>query len=121
MVDQLELNFMGISDDSQESQRLHAQIALLKNAVDPSDFVLMDYIDKVVPQMLVEYTLQSAKGGTKYPKLSDQSMLAHILNGIFPTLTIMRTAGQQLSELEERLYLIAYSFHDIDKLVGIRI
>ena len=120
MVDQLELNFMGISDDSQESQRLHAQIALLKNAVDPSDFVLMDYIDKVVPQMLVEYTLQSAKGGTKYPKLSDQSMLAHILNGIFPTLTIMRTAGQQLSELEERLYLIAYSFHDIDKLVGIR-
>ena len=80
----------------------------------------MDYIDKVVPQMLSEYTLQSAKGGTKYPKLSDQSMLSHILNGIFPTLTIVRTAGQPLNELEERLYLIAYSFHDIDKLVGIR-
>ena len=120
MVEKTEPDFMGISDDSQESQRLHAQIALLKNAVDPSDFVLMDYIDRVVPQMLEEYTLQSAKGGTKYPKLSDQSMLAHILNGIFPTLTIVRTAGQPLSELEERLYLIAYSFHDIDKLVGIR-
>ena len=120
MVDQLELGFMGISDDSQESERLHAQIALLKNAVDPSDFVLMDYVDSVVPQMLVEYTLRSAKGGTKYPKLSDQSMLAHILNGIFPTLTIVRTARQPLSELEERLYLIAYSFHDIDKLIGIR-
>ena len=120
MADQLEFDFIGISDDSQESQRLHAQIALLKNAIDSSDFVLMDYIDKVVPQMLAEYTFQSAKGGTKYPKLSDQSMLAHILNGIFPTLTIVRTAGQQLSELEEQLYLIAYSFHDIDKLVGIR-
>ena len=120
MVNQLEPKFIGISDDSQESQRLHAQIALLKNAVDPSDFVLMDYIDRVVPQMLEEYTLQSAKGGTKYPKLSDQSMLAHILNGIFPTLTIVRTAGQPLSELEEQLYLIAFSFHDIDKLVGIR-
>ena len=120
MVDQLEPDFMGISDDSQELQRLHAQIALLKNAVDPTDFVLIDYVDKVVPQMLEEYTLQSAKGGTKYPKLSDQSMLAHILNGIFPTLTIVRTAGQLLSELEERLYLIAYSFHDLDKLVGIR-
>ena len=126
MVDQLELNFMGISDDSQESQRLHAQIALLKNAVDPSDFVLMDYIDRVVPQMLVEYTLQpakgstGAKGNTKWAEKHDQSMLAHILNGIFPTLTIVRTAGQQLSELEERLYLIAYSFHDIDKLVGIQ-
>ena len=121
MVDQLELDdLMGISDVSQETQRLHAQIALLKNAVDPADFVLMDYIDSVVPQMLEEYTLQSAKGGTKYPKLSDQSMLAHILNGIFPTLTIVRTAGQPLSELEKQLYLIAYSFHDIDKLVGIR-
>lgn len=121
MVEQLELDdFMGISDHAQEPQRIHTQIALLKNAVDPADFVLMDYIDKVVPQMLAEYTLQSAKGGTKFPKLSDQSMLAHILNGVFPTLTIVRTAGQPLSELEERLYLIAYSFHDIDKLVGIR-
>ena len=120
MVDQLELNFMGISDDSQESQRLHTQIALLKNAVDPADFVLTDYIDKVVPQMLEEYTLQPAKGSTGWEDKYDQSMLAHILNGIFPTLTIVRTAGQPLSELEERLYLIAYSFHDIDKLVGIR-
>lgn len=120
MTEQLEFDFMGVSDAPQELQRIHVQIALLKNAVDPTDFVLIDYIDKVVPQMLVEYTLQSAKGGIKYPKLSDQSMLAHILNGIFPTLTVVRTAGQQLSELEEQLYLIAYSFHDIDKLVGIR-
>ena len=126
MVDQLELSFMGISDDSQESQRIHAQIALLKNAVDPSDFVLTDYVDKVVPQMLEEYTLHPAKGSTgangniKWAEKHDQSMLAHILNGIFPTLTIVRIAGQPLSELEEQLYLIAYSFHDIDKLVGIR-
>ena len=126
MVEQPELNFMGISDDSQEPQRLHAQIALLKKAVDPADFVLTDYIDKVVPQMLEKYTLQPAKGSTgangniKWAEKHDQSMLAHILNGIFPTLTIIRTAEQPLSELEERLYLIAYSFHDIDKLVGIR-
>ena len=127
MVEQLEFDdFMGISDDSQESQRIHAQIALLKNAIDPADFVLMDYVDKVVPQMLVEYTLQpakgstGAKGNTKWAEKDDQSMLAHILNGIFPTLTIVQTAGQALSELEKQLYLIAYSFHDIDKLVGIR-
>ena len=120
MTEQLELDFIGHSDASQEPQRIHAQIALLKNAVDPADLVLMDYIDKVVPQMLEEYTLRSAKGGTKYPKLSDQSMLSHILNGIFPILTIVRTAEQTLSELEERLYLIAYSFHDLDKLVGIQ-
>ena len=120
MVEQLELDFMGISDDSQEPQRIHAQIALLKNAVDPADFVLMDYIETVVPQMLEEYTLEPAKGSTDWEYKHDQSMLAHILNGIFPTLTIVRTAKQPLSELEERLYLLAYSFHDINKLVGIR-
>ena len=119
MIDQLE-DLIGHSDDSQESQQLHAQIASLKKSVDPDDLVLMDYVDKVVPQMLAEYTLQPAKGSTKYPKLSDQSMLSHILNGIFPILTIVRTAEQPLSELEERLYLIAYSFHDLDKLVGIQ-
>ena len=120
MVEQLELDFMGFSDDSQEPQRLHAQIALLKNAVDPADFVLMDYIDKVMPKMLEEYTLKPAKGSTEWEYNHDQSMLTHILNGVFPTLTIVRTARMRLSELEERLYLIAYSFHDIDKLVGIR-
>ncbi len=118
MVEQLD--FLGSSEDSQESQRLHAQIALLKNAVDPDDFVLMDYIDKIVPQMLEEYTLQPAKGSTGWEYNHDQSMLAHILNGIFPTLTIVQTTGQQLNELEERLYLIAYSFHDLDKFVEVR-
>ena len=120
MVEQLQLDFMGFSESSQETQEIHAQIALLKNAVDPSDFVLMDYVEMVVPQMLEEYTLRSAKGSTGWAYNHDQSMLAHILNGIFPTLTIVRRAGQSLNELEEQLYLIAYSFHDIDKLEGIR-
>ena len=120
MVEQHQLDFMGISESSQETQQIRAQIALLKNAVDPDDFVLTDYVEMVVPQMLEEYTLRSAKGSTGWAYKHDQSMLAHILNGIFPTLTIVRIAEQPLNELEERLYLIAYSFHDIDKLEGIR-
>ena len=120
MTEQLQPDFMGISESSQETQEIHAQVALLKNAVDPNDFVLMDYVEIVVPQMLEEYTLRPAKGSTGWAYNHDQSMLAHILNGIFPTLTIARIAGQPLNELEERLYLIAYSFHDIDKLEGIR-
>ncbi len=119
MDEQLEFDFMGHTDESEE-QRIHAHIALLKNAVNPADFVLKDYIDKVVPQMLVEYTLKPAKGSTGWEYNHDQSMLSHILNGIFPILTIVRTTEQSLSELEEKLYLIAYSFHDLDKLVGIR-
>ena len=64
MVEQFELDFMGFSESSQETQEIHAQIALLKNAVDPDDLVLMDYVEMVVPQMLEEYTLRSAKGST---------------------------------------------------------
>ena len=120
MTEQHQPDFMGISESSQETQAIHAQIALLKNAVDPNDLALRDYVEMVVPQMLEEYTLRPAKGSTGWEKKHDQSMLAHILNGIFPTLTIARIAGQPLNELEERLYLIAYSFHDIDKLEGIR-
>ena len=120
MTEQHQPDFMGISESSQETQAIHAQIALLKNAVDPNDLALRDYVEMVVPQMLEEYTLRPAKGSTGWAYNHDQSMLAHILNGIFPTLTIARIAGQPLNELEERLYLIAYSFHDIDKLEGIR-
>ena len=119
MADQLD-DLHGISESSQETEEIHAQIALLKNGVDPDDFVLMDYVEMVVPQMLEEYTLRPAKGSTGWAYNYDQSMLAHILNGIFPTLTIVRNARQPLNELEERLYLIAYSFHDIDKLEGFR-
>ena len=64
MVEQFELDFMGFSESSQETQETHAQIALLKNAVDPNDFVLTDYVEMVVPQMLEEYTLRAAKGST---------------------------------------------------------
>ena len=119
MVERLD-DLLRSSESSQETEEIHAQIALLKNAVNPDDFVLMDYVEMVVPQMLEEYTLRSAKGSTGWAYNHDQSMLAHILNGIFPTLTIVRSAGQLLTELEERLYLIAYSLHDIDKLEGIR-
>ena len=92
MTDQLD-DLLGISESSQETQEIHAQIALLKNAVAPDDYVLTDYVEMVVPQMLEEYTLRSAKGSTGWAYNHDQSMLAHILNGIFPTLTIVRTAG----------------------------
>ncbi len=120
MVEQLELDFMGISESFQETQEIHAQIALLKNAVGPNNFVLRDYVEMVVPQMLEEYTLRPAKGSTGWAYKHDQSMLTHILNGIFPTLRIVQRAGQPLNELEKQIYLIAYSLHDIDKLEGIR-
>ena len=120
MDDQIMLDFAGISDSDEEPQPMHAQIALLKNAVNPDDFVLRNYVEMVVPKMLEEYTLRPAKGSTGWAYNHDQSMLAHILNGIFPVLTIVRSSGQPLNDLEKQIYLIAYSFHDIDKLEGVR-
>lgn len=122
MDDQMVPDFMGISGSDEEPQPMHAQIGLLKNAVTPDDFVLRNYVEMVVPKMMEAYTLQPAKGSAnpKYADKHDQSMLAHILNGIFPVLTIVRSSGQPLNDLEKQIYLIAYSFHDLDKLVGIR-
>ena len=120
MEDQILLDLTGFSDSDEEPQPMHAQIALLKNAVNPDDFVLRNYVEMVVPKMLEEYTLRPAKGSTGWAYNHDQSMLAHILNGIFPVLTIVRSSGQPLNDLEKQIYLIAYSFHDIDKLEGVR-
>ncbi len=120
MDDQMVLDFMGISGSDEEPQPMHAQIALLKNAVNPDDFVLRNYVEMVVPKMLEAYTLRPAKGSTGWVYNHDQSMLTHILNGIFPVLTIVRSSGQPLNDLEKQIYLIAYTFHDIDKLEGVR-
>lgn len=111
-----------LDSDEDEREEMPAYLALLKRAIPADDDVLQDYVDIVGPRMLKEYTLQSAKGSSqpKYSHNTDQSMLTHILNGIFPTLQIVRESGEDLSELEKQLYLIAYTFHDLDKLEDIQ-
>ena len=110
----------GGSED--EPEETSAYIALLKGAIPPDDDVLQDYVEIVVPQMQKEYTLRSAKGSTvqQFSHNADQSMLAHIFNGLFPTLQIVRESGEDLRELDKRLYLIAYTLHDLDKLEAIQ-
>ena len=111
-------------DDSREEAReeTSAYIALLKGAIPAGDVVLHDYVEIVGPQMQKEFSLRPAKGSadSRYSHNADQSMLAHILNGIFPTLQIVRESGAELAELEQQLYLTAYSFHDLDKLEDIQ-
>ena len=109
-------------EDETEPEEVSAYIKLLKGAIPPDDNVLQDYIEIVGPQIQKEYTLRSAKGSSieKYARNTDQSMLAHILNGIFPTMQIVRESGEALSDIEKRIYLIAYTLHDLDKLVNVR-
>lgn len=103
-------------------ERQLLQITLLKRVIDPDDIALMDYVEVVGPQMLEHFSLMSAKGSSdpRWEHNPDQSMLSHILNGIFPTLRIVKTAEQPLTDLEERLYLVGYTFHDLDKLTQVR-
>jgi len=118
-----------IETEAPPSERRYLQIDLLRRAVEPDDKPLLDYVEYVAPRLLEEFSLITAKGGAgkgypewnpKWSESHDQSMLSHILNGIFPTLRIMRQSGQPLSDLEERLYLIGYTLHDLDKVARVR-
>ena len=107
-----------LDNSDSEPEEMPAYLALLKEVIPPDDEVLRDYVEIVGPKMVKEFSLRSAKGGSNpdYSRSDDQSMLTHIFNGIFPTLRIVRESGEDLSELEKHLYLIAYTFHDLNKL-----
>ena len=112
---------MDLTDDETKLEEVSAYIALLKGAI-PDDYVLQDYVEIVGPRMQKEYTLRSAKGSSieKYAHNDDQSMLAHVLNGIFPTLQIVKESEVDLSDIEKKIYLMAYTLHDLDKLVNVQ-
>jgi CRISPR-associated protein Csc3 len=108
------------------------QIALLEQAIDPGDDLLRRFVRQVVPGMMHEYTFVPAKGGRFADERRaegidvehfdrDQSMLGHLLNGIFPTMHLMRLLVErgvrQLSDLEKQVYLVAYCLHDLDKIL----
>ena len=110
-----------LTDDETKLEEVSVYIALLKGAI-PDDCVLQDYVEIVGPRMQKEYTLRSAKGSSieKYTHNDDQSMLTHVLNGIFPTLQIVRESEVDLSDIEKKIYLMAYTLHDLDKLVNVQ-
>src|SRR6266567_3330768 len=77
--------------------------------------------------MIQRYSLYPAKGTTiaHFAHNADQMMLTHILNGLFPTLTLVYEAQKRglprLSRLEVeelKIYTLAYSMHDLDKILG---
>jgi len=111
-----------LSTQEKEKTREHLQVRILRNIIDSDDTVLLDFVDKIMPKMLEEFSLMTAKGGTNFPQLHDQSMLTHILNGMLPSLRIIKTAvnigAKGLTKLEKRLYIISYSLHDLNKIVG---
>lgn len=89
--------------------------------------VISSFAKTMLEPMIERYSLYPAKGTTvaHFAHNADQMMVTHILNGLFPTLTLVYEAQQRrlplLSRLEVdelKLYILAYSMHDLDKILG---
>jgi CRISPR-associated protein Csc3 len=110
---------------------------LLQN-ISPGDIVACDFITNMVPRIFARYADTSAKGGDHragledgqidekirhvFEEKDDQTMVSHLLNGIFPTLRLISLLEQEeiavpLSDIQRRVYVLAYLAHDIDKIL----
>ena len=112
-------------------------LEFLKQAVDPADAVTRSFIDTMIPAMMEQYAVKSAKGGEhsrdtnldeatkrKFEEKHDQSMVSHHLNGIFPTMRLLNLLeaerlAEPFAEIERRVYISSYLMHDVDKIVHI--
>lgn len=108
-------------------------IESLKRSVEADDEVARSFIEVLVPQLFNNYVAMSAKGGDHrgdsslneqqqrgFEANADQSMCTHLLNGIFPSLRLMRLLEmegiERFSDVERRVYILSYLMHDIDKI-----
>lgn len=111
---------------------------LLRDAIDPNDSVLNDYARYVVPHISALLGHVAAKGGdfvvqkresglseTQVARYSDdQSMRAHLVNGLLPTARVARTLQRwgvrcfvdEFDETTYRLFCAGYTLHDWLKL-----
>ncbi len=89
--------------------------------------VVSSFTETMLEPMIERYSLYPAKGTTEaqFAHNSDQMMLTHVLNGLFPVLTLVYEAQKRktyrlarLTEEELRVYVLAYSMHDVDKILG---
>ncbi len=89
--------------------------------------IVSSFAETMLEPMIKRYSLYPAKGTTvaHFAHNADQMMITHILNGLFPTLTLVYEAQQRQQQLlsrlevdELKLYVLSYSMHDLDKILG---
>lgn len=90
---------------------------------DTLEDILNEYIQAVIPAMQRrQYHLILAKGGPEYAHLSEQSMLAHVVNGIFALARLIRFVIEKkifvvgLDEQTLRKAFALFPVHDAHKL-----
>lgn len=111
------------------------QVELLIASLEPDDIVLKELLETAGERLIRTYSLIAAKGGEFAEKQKamgkdvsrsyhDQSMLSHLLNGLFPVLNILKEVEaneiQKLDDFEKKLYVNSFILHDIDKTLGKR-
>jgi CRISPR-associated protein Csc3 len=122
-------------------------VRLLQRAIEsenPDDQVLKDFSVEVVPKLFAELAGCTAKGGQWIEKkrrellsvgkpmrseraVGDQSITAHLLNGLFPVATVIRllcqvktSISRYFDETSYRLFVASYVLHDWEKFPGIQ-
>ncbi len=117
---------------------------LLRQAVyktSPDDAILREYVDLVAPNLSKHLALKTAKGGNfvaerraegmSEDKLDrfrrDQSLRAHLVNGLLPTIRIAKTLQtwrlprfRHWNEKTYRLFCAGYTLHDWVKLPDVK-
>jgi len=124
--------------------------ALLRRAVADRSPALVDFVETIAPCLLEQFTTIPALGGSGRPrpmlepllgevsgvvrfteeelslfgeKNPDQSLTAHILNGLFAGLRLAEWLPPEkaLSDVEQRLWIMGYIVHDYTKVYGIKV
>lgn len=126
-------------DDEIEINRELLTIRLFKQAVKEAnynDLILNDFAEYILPNLLLKLAGVTAKGGqftedrkaegknTEKSKY-DQSLISHILNGLFPTYRIIKLllsnkvetnpVKRHFNELIIKLFLASFPLHDFEK------
>lgn len=84
------------------------------------------YESTLLKSLIQHHLLTTAKGSSRFPDLTDSPYHIHILNGVYPALLLLeqqleRDGRLNLPEIEPFLkcLMVGFTFHDVNKLVGI--
>lgn len=131
-------HFADESREEVESELL--TVKLIREAVrreNPGDTAIDDFARLVVPNMLRELAGFTAKGGLWIERKraegaksdrsgADQSLTAHLLNGLLPVIALIRrlrqldtSVARYLDKKAYRFFIAGYILHDWEKLPGV--
>lgn len=79
--------------------------------------IFASFIETILPNLEQEFALIPALGGTeeRYKYKADQSLLVHVVNGLFIAWNLSEELNEPLSDIEARVMCLGFLLHDRDK------